>query len=322
MEPLLVKRDSCPLCTAGVPVKGERFFIRQLDQVVRVIECPVCGLVYKETQPTSRCLDFIYKGLYAHHSCACEGTDWGAPEYVRRMRLPKGGRHLDYGCGNGNVVLHARGAGIESVGIDPFLPDFLQQGKNVAFFHKLTAECAQFQEMGCFDAISMWAVIEHLENPLETVKGLARVLKTGGHLFFNAPNADSWIARKDGGHWAIALLVEHSTFWTKRAVNYLASASGLRVQAIIKCGVPYPLNKRSADWASFGVTIDCESRHGTDGQVPLNASDEPSFMATYSRRLLMMGRKAVKHPCVGHVVRKALQFTGMGDHYNIIFEKE
>lgn len=58
----MIPRDSCPLCGAVVPIAGARFVVRQFDKDVRMVECPECGLAYKDHRPSEECLRAIYGG--------------------------------------------------------------------------------------------------------------------------------------------------------------------------------------------------------------------------------------------------------------------
>ena len=53
----------------------------------------------------------------------------------------------------------------------------------------------------CFDVVTMWHVIEHLADPLNTLSTVQRVLKPGGLLMLRTPNAASWEARLFRGCW-------------------------------------------------------------------------------------------------------------------------
>lgn len=321
-EGLLEKRNVCPLCGSDIPLTGARFWVPQLAYKVRVIECPKCGLVYKEMRPTQKCLNLIYDHTYVHHKATNRRPDSSACEYVSRMRLARGERYLDYGCGNGSVVLTARGMGIDGYGADPFLPaDIRSQDRRYLF--KVRADSPEIRQLGDFDAVSMWAVLEHLDAPLEAFIGLSSVLKNGGHLYLNAPNADSMIARKYGEKWAVALLLEHSTFWTIKALSYVAEVAGFKIITVKKCGVPYPLNKRESNLESFGLG---KNSIVADGCANLSSSKPislgPRYTVGLKSSILHAGRRLVNYRCLGACIRGLLNLTGIGDHYYVVMRKD
>jgi 2-polyprenyl-3-methyl-5-hydroxy-6-metoxy-1,4-benzoquinol methylase len=60
-----------------------------------------------------------------------------------------------------------------------------------------------------FEAITCWDVIEHLEDPLEALAQLHRLLQPGGYLFLSTPDAGSLVARCLGRHWHYIDPIQH-----------------------------------------------------------------------------------------------------------------
>ena len=317
-NPLVHKIPNCPLCGNNVPTTGERFVIQQLDLQVRVVECPVCGLVYKEYVPSEILTSAIYGGDYVHYKQADGASEKSSEERVGRMGRPSGLRHLDYGCGGGGLTRCAMRLGWDSYGVDPFLPECLSSGPHGARFFKASAESGLIRKIGAFDRISMWAVIEHLNQPLATFQGLAGCLKPGGRILFNAPNADSLIARRNGASWGIALLLEHLTFWTEKSIRYLAQQAGLDIVAIKRCGTPYPFGKSVPSWRSFGLREPL-------GETAIQFEKlETSDLRTGSvqGRILQFGQLIARDALAGRFFRLALQLFGIGDHFYAVFQKK
>jgi SAM-dependent methyltransferase len=76
-----------------------------------------------------------------------------------------------------------------------------------------------------FDTIISSDVLEHLWNPVEVMKDLARVLRPGGKVILNTP-FNYWV------HEA-----PHDYFrWTRFAIEGLATRAGLQVVERIPCG--------------------------------------------------------------------------------------
>ena len=46
-----------------------------------------------------------------------------------------------------------------------------------------------------FDMVSMWEVLEHIENPVSLLRETARIMKPGGKLLILVPNVDSLVTR-------------------------------------------------------------------------------------------------------------------------------
>jgi 2-polyprenyl-3-methyl-5-hydroxy-6-metoxy-1,4-benzoquinol methylase len=310
-----ILRSTCPLCGAAVPVHGERFVIRQFDERVRMVACPKCGLVYKDYRPSKDCLAQIYCGSYGHLARVPTLGDRSMIEHVHRMGDLKGRLHLDYGCGNGSLVLHARAMGVESYGADPFLTEASNQA-HPEWLSRKDARTLAVESSARYDAVSLWSVIEHLENPLEDVRHLALCLKPQGRIYFDAPNADSWIARKCGGNWGSALLVEHLTFWTPKALAYLAEQAGCEVQQVQRSGIPYPLGRRPADERSFGMPVAADVSPAPAPKGCLSPASKQ-----HSQRLLTCCRKLKAMPLFSGLIRAMLDVSGLGDQYTVVLSK-
>lgn len=104
---------------------------------------------------------------------------------------------LDVGCGYGSFVLVARQHGYRAVGIDlaptevAFARERLAQERpdddpdDAYRLHSATT--LPFPD-DSFDAVTMWNVLEHLEDRATAIAEAGRVLRPGGSLYLVAPN--------------------------------------------------------------------------------------------------------------------------------------
>ena len=105
-------------------------------------------------------------------------------------RRPSRPRYLDVGCSTGVVVEAARDTGWEAVGID-LNPSAIEFGTTRGLDLRTVAlEDAGFED-GSFDAVSLFDVLEHLIDPVGTLRECVRLLKPGGIVFMYVPNYDS-----------------------------------------------------------------------------------------------------------------------------------
>lgn len=128
------------------------------------------------------------------------------------LRLGKKGRFLDVGCGAGELLWAAKTSGWEAQGIDPS-KEFIEIGRERLGVEGrvTTLEEANFPG-DHFDAVIMSGIIEHLYDPLETLKEIHRVLKPNGWFWFDAPNEDGFYMklgnlymRLRGKDWVVTL---------------------------------------------------------------------------------------------------------------------
>lgn len=105
------------------------------------------------------------------------------------------GRLLDVGCATGSFLLLARQRGWECQGVEisPFAAAVARERCGCEVF------CGQLSEMPIdedgFDAVTMWDLLEHLPNPVETLTRASQLLKPSGMLLVNTPNEASLLRR-------------------------------------------------------------------------------------------------------------------------------
>jgi 2-polyprenyl-3-methyl-5-hydroxy-6-metoxy-1,4-benzoquinol methylase len=143
----------------------------------------------------------------------------------------KPGRLLDVGCGSGEFL-----AGMAVLGWEAFGTDFDEQAIAAAKRHRsVQVACGSLAQQqfadDWFDAITLSNVIEHVPDPQDTFRELARILKPSGRLVIVTPNANSLGHRAFGRCWRGLEPPRHLVLFTEKALRSLASKSGLRFEA-------------------------------------------------------------------------------------------
>jgi SAM-dependent methyltransferase len=317
-EALFNKQNTCPLCHVSSENSINRFAVNQIGWDVNLIECLQCGLVYKRHIPSDELINIIYSDNYVHYA---NNEIINSQPSSRLMRLgEKKGRLLDYGCGAGSFVKEARINGWEAYGCDPYLPDFLKENSITKNYYKYNAINNEIFKIGKFDIITMWAVVEHLTETQKTFKNLANMLNTNGSIVFNSPYGNSILARKNGTDWAMAILVEHLQFHTRKSVHYLAELCGLKIESIRICGSPYPFGTTNS--MNQGVPSRLLG-NGPESQssAPLESNRNASF-AKYMKNWIH-DHIDVKRGNVAIVngFRKLIDTLQIGDHIEVRLRK-
>jgi MPBQ/MSBQ methyltransferase len=145
---------------------------------------------------------------------------------VTAPHLPPGARVLDLGSGFGSYVIRARDAGLDAVGIEiaPFEVGFAQRRSRrlrpgddaEAVYRQGDATQAGFAP-GSFDAVTLWNVLEHIEDAGALLRSVDRLLRPGGQVFMICPN---YAAVRDEAHYHVPWTPELSADRAK-ACDYL-----------------------------------------------------------------------------------------------------
>lgn len=143
---------------------------------------------------------------------------------LARAGLASGARVLDAGAGTGRLVAELLRRGYDAAGIEPS-----QRSAAAAASAGLPVERRAIEEHtdSGLDAVVLWHVLEHLDDPAGGLARAAGWLRPGGLLLAAVPNAASWqarIGREGWMHWDVP---RHRVHLTPRGVDALLGAAGL-----------------------------------------------------------------------------------------------
>jgi SAM-dependent methyltransferase len=137
-----------------------------------------------------------------------------------RPAVDPGARLLDAGAGRGRFVAGARAAGYDAVGIEPSL-----RGVQPAGVIEVAIENAEIAA-GSLHAVTLWHVLEHLDDPASALRRIAGWLAPGGALLVGVPNIASWQARLGGERWYHLDVPRHRTHFTPAGIEALLRSNG------------------------------------------------------------------------------------------------
>ncbi len=122
---------------------------------------------------------------------------------LQRARLveaaKRSGRLLDYGAGSGAFARFMASRGFQAVGLEPFSLGKTLEEPNLRLVRAPLASVKA--ELGTFDVVTMWHVLEHLEHPVPLLEELRSLLAPGGVLIVSVPNFASWQSQVFRGSW-------------------------------------------------------------------------------------------------------------------------
>jgi SAM-dependent methyltransferase len=154
----------------------------------------------------------------------------------RRLRLlgavvAPPARLLDAGAGRGRFVAAARRAGWDAQGIEPS-PGAVQAARAL---YGVELAATGIDDAGVaaasVDAVVLWHVLEHLDDPAAALAHVRGWLRPGGALLLGVPNLGSWQARLGGLRWFHLDAPRHRTHFTPTGIRALLERSGFAAVA-------------------------------------------------------------------------------------------
>jgi len=149
---------------------------------------------------------------------------------LRIETLSKGSEKslLDFGCGTGHFLHHCRSHGWHVSGVEPNEDARKLAGMKGAIHIEETLAGVKDK----FSVISAWHVIEHLPDPVGSLRELRSKLHDGGRLVIAVPNYLSFDAKYYGKFWAGYDVPRHLSHFNQASVRLLADKCKLKIKEI------------------------------------------------------------------------------------------
>jgi SAM-dependent methyltransferase len=217
----------CPVCRGG----STRELFRSSNGFP-IVRCERCSLAFtddREAPPP----DQLYPAFDQSDTAAIRGVRNALSVFLRqREAIVKGvarsGRLLDFGCGAGAFARWMSQHGFEVVGLEPFSLGEETRETNLRLVRKPLADAAP--ELGQFDVITLWHVLEHLKEPVETLRTLGSLLAPGGSFIISVPNFGSLQAKLFGGGWFHLDPPRHLIHFEPATLTDCLARAGLRAE--------------------------------------------------------------------------------------------
>ena len=219
---------SCPICNNTV-----------LDHLFTIdkwyiLRCYKCTSQFVHPMPSDSEIKEYYSRYYSGNDTHLKDLlnpkygrlsfprQWGI---IERLVKKRDGNILDFGCGGGHF-LDRVSKNWQRYGVD--LSDearAISLQKNIFTYNTIEP----YQHWGeYFDVITMFATIEHLPRPSETVEQLSKLLKVGGIMVVMTGDVDSLWAYYKKHYWAMYAPPGHLHFFTAQSLDYLMESSGFK----------------------------------------------------------------------------------------------
>ena len=228
---------SCNFCGAD---DAEILFEAGTAQLNRIVRCRHCSLMYSNPRirPADQELikDYdpgVTSNAAEYNNCRYHKEEMQVRDYVRTRRYlgrlyPQRGRLMEIGCGMGFLLKTFSKDGWDVVGVEPDrgFCQFIEQHHGLKALPTIL-EDSDIPEASV-DVVVFLHVIEHLPDPLSTLRAIHRVLKPGGHLVIETPRYDSLMFKLLGRRERSLSCNGHIYFFTTETLRKLYEKAGFR----------------------------------------------------------------------------------------------
>ncbi|MHC4660094.1 MAG: class I SAM-dependent methyltransferase [Planctomycetota bacterium] len=181
---------NCPLCQSP---KAETFHAAEKARYTRCLDC---GMMYQSPRPADPIAVSVATtedgvGYFDEKAFDKRKQKRYASVLADFSRYKQTGRLLEIGCASGGFLVAARNAGwnVHGVEISETAASIAREKHGLEVF---VGDISEAKLGGVdFDVAVMNMVVEHLADPVATLKIVAGVLRLGGALWLSTPNYDS-----------------------------------------------------------------------------------------------------------------------------------
>lgn len=234
--------EQCALC--GSP-SGQTSEVLRLNEEQRLLCCGVCGLLYNDRRRVD--VEHLYgedyyEGAdrfssggyfsYGQMGKAVVRTDRFASSFIRAHRGKRGvaARLLDIGCGYGFFLRQfEQDEHMAVVGVEASPKAAAEASKTVRSVICARFEDVEYSELGTFDFVVAFEVIEHLSDPVGFMRKVHHLLREGGHVFMSTPDVGSFWFRLLKRRWPGLHPHHHHMYFSKKTLRRLAESCGFQV---------------------------------------------------------------------------------------------
>lgn len=263
----------CPICRSS---RSQVLFEQRFEQLsgafllngYDVAVCLECGAGYADNIPPQSAFDFYYRELSKYdygdrkgaEPPAAEARFAGIANVLESFILNSQSRILEIGCASGQLLAVLRERGFcNLLGCDPSPGCVKAAGEMFGIPAVIGTVSTVPQPAASYDFLILVGVLEHIRDLDVAVESFHRLLRRGGRIYLEVPDASRYAARLDAPFQEFS--VEHINFFSARSLTNLMQARGFRAletghamrpQNEVSCPACYGVYERSAGQTASG----------------------------------------------------------------------
>jgi 2-polyprenyl-3-methyl-5-hydroxy-6-metoxy-1,4-benzoquinol methylase len=206
----------------------------------QILECTECSHAFLEGEFSSQQLRDLYSNYYPRATFDLKAYQpyqetsgfkaWLDGDKSATFRwVPSNVRVLDIGCGFGESLGYYQSRGCDAYGVEAD-ENIRRVAEKFGYRVHVGLFDPSLYAENSFDYVTMSQVIEHVTDPVETLRGVSRILKPGGSAVLSTPNLKGWSARLFRTRWAHWHAPYHLQLFSLASMRAAAAKAGLSVE--------------------------------------------------------------------------------------------
>lgn len=215
--------------------------------------CLNCGLVYCDTKEDLEGLydsaydkedkeSFTWNNFLRAHEKLLSGREvqltWYEKYFLENAHNAQKGKILEIGCSVGRFLLACKKGGWDVHGLD-ISNEAVELARKVV--PDADIRCGKICDRPwpdeTFDRIVAYEVIEHMKDPLDSIRTAGKLLKPKGQITISTPDWDSWAIRRHPtrNYWPPF----HIWFYNEKSLCMLLKRAGFAIVSIKRNPIPW-----------------------------------------------------------------------------------